>query len=129
MGAVLSHSAQSQDVRLPTVGLLGSSTASADGPRTAAFGQRLRELGWFDGRTVAIEFRGAEGRRERFAEIAAEFVRMKVDVIVAFGGAVPAFIDGGCGVGGTRTLPSKSFYAKSFLLLKLKLFTAGAKAV
>ena len=44
--------------------------------------QRLRELGWIEGRTVAIEYRWAEGRNERFAEIAAEFVRLKVDVIV-----------------------------------------------
>jgi putative ABC transport system substrate-binding protein len=48
----------------------------------AAFVQRLRELGWIEGRTVAIEYRWADGRGERFAEIAAEFVRRKVDVIV-----------------------------------------------
>jgi putative ABC transport system substrate-binding protein len=47
--------------------------------------QRLRELGWIEGRTVAIEVRWAEGRSERFAEIAAEFVRVKVDVIVTAG--------------------------------------------
>ncbi len=47
--------------------------------------QRLRELGWIEGRTVAIEFRWAEGRSERFDEIAAEFVRLKVDVIVTAG--------------------------------------------
>ena len=46
----------------------------------AAFVQRLRELGWIDGRTIAIEYRWAEGRLERFAQIAAEFVRLKVDV-------------------------------------------------
>ena len=56
----------------------------------AAFVQRLRELGWIEGRTVAIEYRWAEGRSERFAEIAAEFVRLKVDVIVTAGGAVLA---------------------------------------
>ena len=49
--------------------------------------QRLRELGWIEGRTVAIEYRWAEGRSERFAEIAAEFVRLKVDVIVTDGTA------------------------------------------
>jgi putative ABC transport system substrate-binding protein len=52
--------------------------------------QRLRELGWIEGRTVAIEYRWAEGRSERYAEIAAEFVRLKVDVIFTSGGAVPA---------------------------------------
>ncbi len=51
----------------------------------AAFVQRLRELGWIEGRTVAIEYRWAEGRSERFAEIAAEFVRLKVDVILTSG--------------------------------------------
>jgi putative ABC transport system substrate-binding protein len=50
----------------------------------AAFVQRLHELGWIEGRTVAIEYRWAEGRSERFAEIAAEFVRLKVDVIVTY---------------------------------------------
>jgi len=52
---------------------------------TAAFVQRLRELGWIDGRTVAIEYRWGEGRSERYAEIAAEFVRLKVHVIVTYG--------------------------------------------
>ena len=47
--------------------------------------QRLRELGWIEGRNVAIEYRWAEGQRERAAEIAAEFVRLKVDVIVTSG--------------------------------------------
>jgi putative tryptophan/tyrosine transport system substrate-binding protein len=47
--------------------------------------QRLRELGWIEGRTIAIEFRWAEGRSERAAEIVAEFVQQKVDVIVAGG--------------------------------------------
>jgi putative ABC transport system substrate-binding protein len=52
--------------------------------------QRLHELGWIEGRTVAIEYRWAEGHSKRFAEIAAEFVQLKVDVIVTVGGAVPA---------------------------------------
>jgi putative ABC transport system substrate-binding protein len=52
-----------------------------------AFVQRLRELGWTEGRTVAIEYRWGEGRNERFAELAAEFVRLKVDVIVTAGTA------------------------------------------
>ena len=51
-------------------------------PWTAAFVQRLRELGWTEGRNIAIEYRWSEGRPARHAEIAAEFVRMKVDVIV-----------------------------------------------
>src|SRR5262249_25709782 len=49
------------------------------------FVQRLRDLGWIDGRNVAIEYRWAEGRSERFPEMAAEFVRLKVDIIVTGG--------------------------------------------
>ena len=69
----------------PTIGFLGSSTPSAMSGWTAAFVQRLRELGWIEGRTVAIEYRWGEGRNERYTEIAEEFVRLKVDVIVTYG--------------------------------------------
>jgi putative ABC transport system substrate-binding protein len=71
-----------RSAKLPTIGFLGSGTAEAQRQWTAAFVQRLRELGWSEGRNVAIEYRWAEGRSERFAEIAAEFVRLKVDVIL-----------------------------------------------
>ena len=74
-----------QPGKLPTIGLLGSSTPLAMSQWVAAFVQRLRELGWIEGRTVAIEYRWAEGRDERYDEIAAEFVRLKVDVIVTYG--------------------------------------------
>jgi putative ABC transport system substrate-binding protein len=77
-----------QSGRLPTIGFLGAD-ALGFGPWTAAFVARLRELGWIDGRTIAIEYRWSEGRNERYAEIAAEFVRLKVDVIVTVGSAVP----------------------------------------
>jgi putative ABC transport system substrate-binding protein len=76
-----------QTGKLPTIGLLGASTPSAASQWVAAFVQRLRELDWIEGRTVAIEYRWAEGRSERFAEIAAEFVQLKVDVIVTWGTA------------------------------------------
>jgi putative ABC transport system substrate-binding protein len=76
-----------QPGKLPTIGFLGATTPSAMGQWTAAFAQRLRELGWIEGRTVAIEVRWAEGRTERFAEIATEFVRLKVDVIVTHSAA------------------------------------------
>jgi putative ABC transport system substrate-binding protein len=79
-----------QAAKLPTIGFLETTTASGQNRWTAAFVQRLRELGWIDGRNIAIEYRWGEGRRERFAEIAAEFVRLKVDVIVTAGGALPA---------------------------------------
>jgi ABC-type uncharacterized transport system substrate-binding protein len=76
--------------KLPTIGILGTATPSAWSQRIAAFVQRLRELGWIEGRTIAIEYRWAEGHPERFAEIAAELVRLKIDVIVTAGGAVRA---------------------------------------
>ena len=76
-----------QPGKLPTIGFLGTTTASAWGPWTAAFVQRLRELGWTEGRTIAIEYRWADARSERFTEIATEFVRLKVDVIVTGGNA------------------------------------------
>jgi putative ABC transport system substrate-binding protein len=79
-----------QPAKLPTIGFLGASTPSNWSQWTAAFVQRLRELGWTEGRTIAIEYRWAEGRSERYAEIAAEFVRLKVDVIVTVGSAVAA---------------------------------------
>jgi putative tryptophan/tyrosine transport system substrate-binding protein len=81
--------ARAQQVRLPTIGFLGAATPSVWAPWIAAFEQRLRELGWIEGRTVAIDYRWAEGRSERYAEIAAEFVQRKVDVIVTVGSAVP----------------------------------------
>jgi putative ABC transport system substrate-binding protein len=74
-----------QPAKLPTVGVLGSLTAAAMTPRIAASVQRLRELGWIENRTVTIEYRWAESRKERIAEIADEFVRLKVDVILTSG--------------------------------------------
>ena len=71
--------------KLPIIGFLGQNTLSAGSEWVAAFVQRLRELGWTEGRTIAIEYRWGEGREERFAEAAAEFVRRKVDVIVVSG--------------------------------------------
>jgi putative ABC transport system substrate-binding protein len=76
---------QQQPAKVMTIGFLGPNTSAAQTEWTAAFVQRLRELGWIEGRTVAIEYRWAEGRTERLSEIAAEFVRLKVNVIVAAG--------------------------------------------
>jgi putative tryptophan/tyrosine transport system substrate-binding protein len=73
-----------QPGKLPTIGFLGANAPTAQMQWTAAFVQRLRELGWSDGRNLAIEYRWAEGRTERFTEIAAEFVRLKVDVIFTY---------------------------------------------
>jgi putative ABC transport system substrate-binding protein len=79
-----------QPAKLPTIGFLGAATESSWSQPTAAFVQRLRELGWIEGRTVAIEYRWAEGRDQRYSEIAAEFVQQKVDVIVTSGVAAVA---------------------------------------
>jgi putative ABC transport system substrate-binding protein len=79
-----------QPAKLPTIGFLGTSTSAAWGPWIAAFMQRLRELGWIEGRTIAFEVRWAEGDTERFESIAAELVRLKVDVMVTSGAAAPA---------------------------------------
>ena len=80
-----------QPGKLPTIGFMGPLAPSAMSLWTAAFVQRLRELGWIEERTIAIEYRWGEGRSERFPEIMAEFVRLKVSVIVTGGtGAVLA---------------------------------------
>jgi putative ABC transport system substrate-binding protein len=77
------HAGQPQQAgKLPTIGFLGASSQSGWSSWTGTFVTRLRELGWIEGQTVVIKFRWAEGSKERFAEFAAEFVRLKVDVIV-----------------------------------------------
>ena len=75
--------------KLATIGYLGTSTRLAESQRLAAFIRRLRDLGWIEGRNLAIETRWAEGRTERFAVLAAEFVALKVDVIVLAGTGPP----------------------------------------
>ena len=77
--------ARAQPGQRRIIGVLGTATPSAWSQWTAPLVHRMRELGWIEGHTVAIEYRWAEGREERFDEIAAEFVRMKVDIIVTSG--------------------------------------------
>jgi putative ABC transport system substrate-binding protein len=88
--AIWPIAARAQQVKLPTIGFLGASTRSNWTQWTASFLQRMSELGWIEGRTVAIEYRWAEGRTERYTEITTEFVRLKLDVIVTVGTAVAA---------------------------------------
>jgi putative ABC transport system substrate-binding protein len=83
-------SAQQALKRRPTIGFLGTNTPSAQERWTVAFVQRLQELGWIEGQTVEIQYRWGEGRTERFTELAIELVRLKVDVIVTLGSAIPA---------------------------------------
>src|SRR5262249_60337231 len=73
--------------KLPTIGLLIPGTRAAHGPWFASLVQRLNELGWSEGRAVAIEYRYADGRAELYDEIADELVRLKVDLIVTTGPA------------------------------------------
>ena len=82
--------AHAQQVKFPTIGFLGAAAASVWRPWIDAFVQRLGDLGWIEGRTVTIEYRWADGRPERFAEIAGEFVRRNVDVIVTAESAAAA---------------------------------------
>ncbi len=84
--------AYAQQPKAPVIGFLGASTASAGSRWAAALVQRLHELGWIEGRTMAIEYRWTDGRNERAPEIAAEFVRLKVRVIVTYGNTVAAAI-------------------------------------
>jgi putative ABC transport system substrate-binding protein len=73
----------------PTIGFLGATTPTIWSPFVGAFLQRLRELGWIDGRDIGIEYRWAEGRDDRYAAFAAEFVQRRVDVIVTAGTRLP----------------------------------------
>jgi putative ABC transport system substrate-binding protein len=74
-----------QTAKVPTIGFLGSGTPMTAGAWVVAFAQRLRELGWIEDRTIKIDLRWAEGRNDRSTEIATDFVRLKVDVIVTYG--------------------------------------------
>ena len=87
-GAAWSLEARAQQ-KPPTIGFLGPASASVMGTWTAAFAQRLRELGWIEGRTIAIEYRWADGRADRLSELAAELVRLNASVIVTTGTGVP----------------------------------------
>src|ERR1700709_1320734 len=73
--------------RVPPIGFLGSTSPEMASHWMAAFLKRLRELGWIEGRTIAIEYRWADAHSERYSEIAAEFVGLEVDVIVTWASA------------------------------------------
>jgi putative ABC transport system substrate-binding protein len=76
--------------KLPTIGFLIAGTPASHGAWFAALVQRMRQLGWIEGRTVAFEYRWAGTRNEHYTDIAAELVKLKVDVIVTHGVALPA---------------------------------------
>jgi len=87
-GAAAWPAVASAQQQAKTIGVLGAGGAATWAPMVASFEQRLRELGWVDGKAVTRIYRWAEGRSDRFHEIAEEFVRLKVDVIVTAGSAV-----------------------------------------
>src|SRR5260370_23645144 len=76
--------ARAQQAATPTIGFLGSGTPASQSQWVDAFVQRLRELGWIEGRNLTIEYRWAEGSSDRAAALAAEFVRLNVDLIVTY---------------------------------------------
>jgi putative ABC transport system substrate-binding protein len=76
--------------KAPVVGVLAPATSAAWRPWVAAFERRLQELGWVKDRTVAIEYRWTDGRNDRLPELADELVKLRPDVIVTTGTAVPA---------------------------------------
>ena len=77
-----------QPKKIPRIGYLSASSAAEVSPRTEAFRQGLRELGYVEGKSLVIEFRYAEGKFDNLADLAAELVRLNVDVIVTAGPSV-----------------------------------------
>ena len=83
--------AQAQQPRkVPRIGYLSSSDSATDSTRSEAIRLALRELGYIEGQNIASEYRYAEGKPDRYPELAAELVRLKVDIIVVPGGAGPS---------------------------------------
>src|SRR5689334_17786158 len=88
LAAALPFTVEAETAKTPVIGFLGPLTQSAMSSWTSAFVQRLHELGWIEGRTIAIEYRWADGKSEHLTDFAEEFVRLKVAVIVT-GGTAP----------------------------------------
>ena len=96
-GTVSAAEAQ-QPKKVPRIGYL--SIASSSDFRSEAIRQGLRELGYIEGQNIAVEYRWADGRDDRVTELAAELVRLKVDVIVAAGGSILPVVKNA-----TKTIP------------------------
>ena len=97
----LSYSASAQQpTKVPRIGFLDASTASGSAVFVEAFRQELSKLGWIEGKNISIEYRFAEQKLERLPELAADLVRLKVDLIVASGGPTPL-----AAKGATSTIP------------------------
>src|SRR5512132_4146476 len=82
----LSSSADAQQPgKVPRIGILDNTTASGSADRLEAFWQEVRKLGWIEGKNITIEYRFTEGKNSRLPELAADLVRLKVDLIVVTG--------------------------------------------
>src|SRR5437867_2418161 len=79
-----------QTSKIPRIGFLDNSTVSGNAVRLEAFRQELSKLGWIEGKNITIEYRFADQKRERLPELAADLVRLKIDLIVASGGPTPS---------------------------------------
>ncbi len=91
-GVLVGHplAALAQPANLPTIGFLGAGSETSWAPMVAAFDERLRQIGWSDGQTITIVYRWAEGKSDRYREIATEFIQRRVNVILTVGSAVAA---------------------------------------
>src|SRR5215510_4121181 len=77
-----------QATKVPRIGFLSASSPSVISARVEAFRQGLRELGYVEGKNIVIEWRWAEGKPDRLPDLAAELVRLKVDILISAGPAV-----------------------------------------
>src|SRR5215475_8233784 len=89
-----------QTAKVPRIGFLDNSTASGSAVLVEAFRQEMSKLGWIEGKNITIEYRFAEQKLDRLPELAADLVRLKVDLIVASGGPTPL-----AAKGATSTIP------------------------
>jgi putative ABC transport system substrate-binding protein len=97
LSALCSPAEAQQAGKIARIGFLDSSTASGMAVLIDSFRQELSKLGWIDGKNITIEYRFAEQKSERLPELAADLVRLKVDVIVTSGGATPSAAKGASG--------------------------------
>src|SRR5512132_3425036 len=84
--ALCSSAAAQQPKKVPRIGYLSTNDPAGESARSEAIRLALRELGYIEGQNIAIEYRYAEGKRGRESELAAELVRLKVDLILVAGG-------------------------------------------
>jgi putative ABC transport system substrate-binding protein len=90
-----------QPKKVPRIGYLSSVDAASESTRSEAFRLALRELGYIEGQNIAIEYRYVEGKPDRYPELAAELVRLKVDIILVAGGTLTAL----AAKNATKTIP------------------------